>query len=167
MLLLGEQDFAASGHNSFDAKNLVMVALRQATSDGQFTAFMNKITLSLFCLLLIAASAAGHRVSAASPDVDFAISGNAFLRVCEPARQESHLVHITCMAYVTGVGDGADMMGERFHEPPYCPGPDVENGQKYRVVVKYIKDHPERTDLETCVLIVDALRAAFPCHAIK
>ncbi len=32
MLLLGEQDFAASGHNSFDAKNLVMVALRQATS---------------------------------------------------------------------------------------------------------------------------------------
>ncbi len=36
MLLLGEQDFAASGHNSFDAKNLVMVALRQATSFVSF-----------------------------------------------------------------------------------------------------------------------------------
>ncbi len=38
MLLLGEQDFAASGHNSFDAKNLVMVALRQATSTDQLPA---------------------------------------------------------------------------------------------------------------------------------
>ena len=32
MLLLGEQDFAAIGHDSFDANALVMVTLRQATS---------------------------------------------------------------------------------------------------------------------------------------
>ena len=32
MLLLGEQDFAASGHDSFDAYSLVMVTLRHATS---------------------------------------------------------------------------------------------------------------------------------------
>jgi hypothetical protein len=32
MLLLGEQDFAATGHDSFDANALVMVTLRQATS---------------------------------------------------------------------------------------------------------------------------------------
>jgi len=31
MLLLGEQDFAATGHDSFDANALVMVTLRQAT----------------------------------------------------------------------------------------------------------------------------------------
>jgi hypothetical protein len=30
--LLGEQDFAASNHDSFDANSLVMVTLRQATS---------------------------------------------------------------------------------------------------------------------------------------
>jgi hypothetical protein len=30
--LLGELDFAASGHDSFDASSLVMVTLRQATS---------------------------------------------------------------------------------------------------------------------------------------
>jgi len=34
MLLLGEQDFAASGHDSLDANRLVMVTLRQATSRG-------------------------------------------------------------------------------------------------------------------------------------
>ncbi len=33
MLLLGEQDFAASGHDNLDANSLVMVTLRQATSD--------------------------------------------------------------------------------------------------------------------------------------
>ena len=32
MLLLGEQDFAATSHDSFDANSLVMVTLRQATS---------------------------------------------------------------------------------------------------------------------------------------
>src|SRR5208283_1777171 len=31
MLLLREQDFAASGHDSFDANSLVMVTLRKAT----------------------------------------------------------------------------------------------------------------------------------------
>ncbi len=42
MLLLGEQDFAASGHNSFDAKNLVMVALRQATSVSALKAIVSQ-----------------------------------------------------------------------------------------------------------------------------
>jgi len=32
MLLLGEHDFAATGHDSLDADSLVMVTLRQATS---------------------------------------------------------------------------------------------------------------------------------------
>jgi hypothetical protein len=58
-------------------------------------------------------------------------------------------------------------MGERFHALLYCPSSDVENGQKYRIVVKYIKEHPERADLQTRVLIVDALSAAFPCHPAK
>jgi hypothetical protein len=31
--LLGEQDFAATGHDSFDANAIVMVTLRQATSN--------------------------------------------------------------------------------------------------------------------------------------
>jgi hypothetical protein len=31
MLLRGKQDFAARGHDSFDANRLVMVTLRQAT----------------------------------------------------------------------------------------------------------------------------------------
>jgi hypothetical protein len=36
MLLLGEQDFAASGYDSLDANSLVMVTLRQATRKLRF-----------------------------------------------------------------------------------------------------------------------------------
>jgi hypothetical protein len=42
MLLLGEQDFAASGHDSFDANSLVMVTLRQATRLSR--SFLNELS---------------------------------------------------------------------------------------------------------------------------
>src|ERR1035438_8375476 len=35
MLLLGEQDFAATGHDSFDANAIVMVTLRQSASEAE------------------------------------------------------------------------------------------------------------------------------------
>ena len=41
MLLLGEQDFAASGHDSLDANSLVMVTLRQATSRAKIRNLMS------------------------------------------------------------------------------------------------------------------------------
>ncbi len=125
---------------------------------------MNKPATSLFCLFLLSICAAAQPASAPEPE-NFATSGNAFLRVCEPA---SRAGHFACTVYVIGVGDGAEMLSEeRLHEPLYCPSPDVENGQKYRIVVKYIKEHPERVDSQTRVLIVDALTAAFPCHPAK
>jgi hypothetical protein len=46
MLLLGEQDFAATGHDSFDANAIVMVTLRQATS----SAGESEYTLSAGCV---------------------------------------------------------------------------------------------------------------------
>ena len=46
MLLLGEQDFAASGHDSFDANSLVMVTLRQSTSWGSACRFLTPRSLA-------------------------------------------------------------------------------------------------------------------------
>jgi len=43
MLLLGEQDFAASGHDSFDANSLVMVTLRQATRWCKTESYVNPL----------------------------------------------------------------------------------------------------------------------------
>lgn len=122
---------------------------------------MNNIRIPLLCLLLAS-------VPAAAQSENFADSGNAFLRVCESAPQKSAVIQMTCRAYVIGVGDGAEMVSEeRFHAQAYCPSPGVENEQKYRTVVKYIKEHPERTDLQTRVLIMAALSTAFPCQRAK
>jgi hypothetical protein len=126
---------------------------------------MKTIGLLLVGLLFVSVLTSGQQVSA-SPE-NFATSGNAFLRVCEPESAKSAMVHMTCMAYVIGVSDGAEMMGEKFRHIPYCPGPDVENGQTYRIVVKYVQGHPERADLQTRILIMDALSAAFPCRVNK
>jgi len=71
------------------------------------------------------------------------------------------------MAYVVGVRDGVEIMGQKVRQIPYCLGPGVENRQTYRIVVKYIKAHPESADSQTRILIIDALTAAFPCHASK
>src|ERR1035441_2296370 len=46
MLLLGEQDFAASNHDSFDANSLVMVTLRQATSGTSIPLYWPNLDLS-------------------------------------------------------------------------------------------------------------------------
>jgi hypothetical protein len=124
---------------------------------------MKTIGLLLVGLLFALVSATGQQ----APPGNFASSGNAFLRVCEPDSGTTSHIHTTCMAYIIGVSDGAEMMGENFHQIPYCPGPDVENGQTYRIVVKYIKGHPDKTDLQTRTLIVDALKAAFPCPTTK
>ena len=117
----------------------------------------------LLILLFISVSAIGQQ--AAAPE-HFASSGNAFLRVCEATEDTAQNAawHLACTAYVNGVSDGAGIMGERFHQFPYCEPPNAENGQEYRIVVKYIKEHPEKANLQTRVLIVDALIATFPCH---
>ena len=75
------------------------------------------------------------------------------------------------MAYVIGVADGAEIVGYNLLKKTkagsqlYCPRADVENDQKYSIVVKYLKDHPEKMDTETGYLVVDALIVAFPCPA--
>jgi len=126
---------------------------------------MKRLRVSLLCLLLLPAFA--QQASEKPSDLDFTSSGNAFLRLCEPASRGAP-IYTACLSYVIGVVDGAETVSEeRFHELLHCPSPDVENGQKYRIAVKYIKEHPERTNLQTRILIVDALTATFPCQPHK
>ncbi len=48
---------------------------------------------------------------------------------------------------------------------PVCiPTERVSLGQLGRVVVKYLKDHPEEEHDAAVVLVVVALREAFPCE---
>jgi hypothetical protein len=100
---------------------------------------------------------------AQNSSVNFADSGNAFLRVCD-ASQPPAFIDGACRGYVQGVIEGADIAAK---QPVFCPGPDVTLGQRYRIVVKFLRDHPEKTDRQTRYLVVDAMTAAFPCSPDK
>ena len=45
----------------------------------------------------------------------------------------------------------------------FCPPDGTTNGQAVRIVVKYLRDHPEELHKHDSVLAFTALKAAFPC----
>ena len=72
---------------------------------------------------------------------------------------------IDCLNYVAGVADMVDVMPETAGLAPVCIPPEgVTVGQMGRVVVKYLKNHPEEEHDAAVVLVVVALREAFPCE---
>jgi hypothetical protein len=121
---------------------------------------MNRIKACVLCVLLGVAFAAAQQT--ATDNLDFTHSGNDFLRVCESPSKPPDLIRGACQGYVMGVLEGA-ILGPQS----YCPGPNVTSGQTYRIVVKFINDHPEKSDHEARILIVNAAASAFPCPARK
>lgn len=59
-----------------------------------------------------------------------------------------------CRGIVQGVVDAS---------PQVCQGENVTLGQDFRVVFKYLQDHPEELDKRNTTLIQKALAKAFPC----
>ena len=111
-------------------------------------------------ILLVACSLAlCPFITAQNLDVNFAHSGNDFLRICDAPQKIAYLDG-ACTGYVQGVVEGADIL---VKQPAFCPGPDVTLGQRFRIIVKFLKEHPEKTDKQTRYLVVEAMTAAFPC----
>ncbi len=107
-------------------------------------------------IFLVACSLAlGSVATAQNLDVNFAHSGYDFLRICGAAKPASY-IDGACTGYVQGVVEGAD-------NPVFCLDPDVTVGRRYRIVVKFLKAHPEKTDKRTRYLVVEAMTDAFPC----
>jgi len=102
----------------------------------------------------------------------FESSGNAFLRTCSVIEKEHSLTagdvmqQEACAAYVSGFVEGLSFAteGAETSSPIYCPpseGPEA--GQLVRIVLKYIRDHPETAHQRTYLLAGRALRGSFPC----
>ena len=56
-----------------------------------------------------------------------------------------------------------EKMGKKSATEFCLPKGGVENGQASRVVVQYLRDHPEQLNEVSVILIIDAFRKAFPC----
>lgn len=102
-------------------------------------------------------------------------SGNAFVRLCsvidkDQMTERENTDFYRCLWYVRGVVDGVDeevtfsgAIVDKNPVRPFCIPDDAEYGQDVRIVLKFVKDHPEEADLPTAFQIVAALHAAFPC----
>lgn len=105
-----------------------------------------------------------------------AASGNAFVRACSGIDKDGkdvtslEVIHqVACVAYIAGFMDGVDteiafaeLKASTKPPAPYNRPHHLEHGQIVRIVLKYIKDHPEAAHLPTAALAVGALEEAFP-----
>lgn len=137
---------------------------------------MDKIRISLLCLLLISGLSSAAQQAPAPSATGLASTGSEFLRICQPHFNPDVAAEGTkaawtegmCMAYVAGVSGGANLVAiERLHAPLFCLSPEMDNWTLYHITIAYIETHPEKSNSPSRVLIVDALSAAFPCHAAE
>jgi hypothetical protein len=97
--------------------------------------------------------------------------GNSLLTSCGTTEESSKDVeqevgHISCMSYIEGVSDGF-LVGETIGKTPkylqVCIPDGVTRGQMGRVVVAFLKNHPEKLHVNAGTLVYTALNKAFPC----
>jgi len=104
-----------------------------------------------------------------------ALDGNEILRRCSPGLEKTDLTamenaeYIYCMGYIAGVMDAAVFMHTMSDEKNtvwrWCgPADGIAGGQAARIVVKWLKNNPEKLHLRGDTLIIAALHEAFPCH---
>ena len=105
---------------------------------------------------------------------DLARDGNQFLEDCTQAIRSmdgetltGHQVNLNlhCVAYIEGFTDAQLWYVLVMNGPPlYCSPEGVKVGQATRIVVKWMKEHPESLHLEKGFITGIALRIAFPCE---
>jgi Rap1a immunity proteins len=127
---------------------------------------MNKLS----CFIFFLASLAPVYAQTNPSNPNLVHSGNEFLSFCsdsvEDQPQSSMFTQGDCMGFVVGVNDGILLAYIVQNRPlPFCVPHEVINGQILRVVVKYIKDHPQKGYVQTVILEMYALKDAFPCSS--
>jgi len=138
---------------------------------------MRRLFLSV-AIIMTTLLAAGPAVMAEKPE-NLTDSGNEFVRVCsfmensDPASTDyPHLMEgALCTAYLMGLADGivieSSYAEARFGlkiSAPYCVRDTygMEQGQRVRILLKYIRNHPEKAHLPTAGLYINAMGDAFP-----
>ena len=104
-------------------------------------------------------------------------SGNAFSRLCsvlerEPKTHSDAENIYACIAFVHGVLDGVlteieysqAVMNVKPPSPFCLPKEGVENGQMVKIVLKYIRNHPEQAHDSGSQMVLQGLMDAFPCN---
>ena len=93
-----------------------------------------------------------------------ALTGNKLLKFCEegmktpPDYQQSAY----CNGYITGAVDGMFYLDTQKR---LCPPKEATREQVTRIVVKYLKENPQRLHEDYTPIIFSAITEAFPCKS--
>ena len=125
---------------------------------------------SLFLLLVLCLSASSTAAATGTG------SGNDLLEQCNTAIRFSDngkLGEATaseafrigfCLGLVHGAVETIRAQQIGFGHTEFGCIPDaIENGQAARIVVKYLKEHPDQLHQDDALLAISALRQAYPC----
>ena len=101
----------------------------------------------------------------ASPTIAGYYDGNRLHSACE---DEDYFSQGVCLGYIVGsVAMLADLQSADVFRPFFkadcVPTEQVQTGQIRDVVKKYLREHPEERHFLGSVLVITALREAFPC----
>ena len=88
---------------------------------------------------------------ALSHGVAYGVSGNRLNEECQS--NES----LYCLGYASGIADTRPL----FHN--ICLPDSSTYGQVELVVKKYLADHPDKLHQDAVILVLEALKEAFPC----
>ena len=101
--------------------------------------------------------------------------GNTLMSLCQNADRTAQTQEpsepasvLQCQAYIEGVFTGYSMVSKALNLKQVgienvCVPDEVTLGQITKVVVKYLKDHPEKLHLGAGQLTMTAIKDAFPC----
>jgi hypothetical protein len=96
--------------------------------------------------------------------------GDQMLWACKgegPEPENAILGKVTCAAYLSGFLDSHSLavgLGDSRKQMNFClPPAGISNDQAMRVVIKWLEAHPEELHESSRMLVLLALRDAFPC----
>jgi hypothetical protein len=126
---------------------------------------MSKILVATFLLLVCVQ---GH-----PQDFPPIKDGNSLLTHCSvidkssaDLNAEQEMAGISCVSYLDGISEGF-LIGATMGNTPksllICAPDGVTSQQTGRVVLRYLKSHPERLHEPAATLAYEALNKAFPC----
>jgi hypothetical protein len=71
-----------------------------------------------------------------------------------------------CQGLATGIVHATQAYQFLNYQTLFCvPEGGITTGQAVRVIVKYLRDHPEELHLRGSLVAIQALRQAFPCKS--
>ena len=95
--------------------------------------------------------------------------GNALLEACRQSTEKSESDNRfnefnagSCWGYIRATNDMYEVMAQNAKRT-ICVSPKIGRKQITMVVVKYLKEHPERLHNVASLLIYEAFQEAFPC----